>query len=145
MRPGSRQSTEVLLRFDRPHILGAGWALLGRWDPESPLGTRPALPGALDPGRYRLAYATPEAALLRFEDVFTDEVRTLLADFNTGALTSFPGDISTEFVLLGPGALYNLTNTHFHTRDTLAETALPLPLAPGPASPLGAYHLIVRE
>jgi hypothetical protein len=70
----------------------------------------------------------------------------VLVGFDIHAVTTFAGDISDEFVLLR-GALYNVTDTRFHTRDTLAETALPLPLAPGPvAEPsLGAYHLIVRE
>jgi hypothetical protein len=147
MRPATRASTELLLRFERPEALGAGWALLARWDPELSHATRAAYPGELDPGRYLLVHATAEAALLRFEDVLTDDVRTLLVDFTASTLTPFPGDLSTEFVLLPPGALYHLVDTHFYTRDTLDETALPLALAPGPAAapPAGAYHLIVRE
>ena len=69
----------------------------------------------------------------------------MLADLTDGTLTAFPGDLSSEFVLLAPGALYHVGATRFYTRDTLAETALPLPLAPGPASALGAYHLIVQD
>jgi hypothetical protein len=71
---------------------------------------------------------------------------SVLVDFDTRAVTAFTGDTSDEFVLLR-GGLYSVADTRFHTRDTLAETALPLPLAPGPvAEPsLGAYHLIDRE
>jgi hypothetical protein len=79
------------------------------------------------------------------EDMATGEAQTVLADLAAGTLSAFPGDLSSDYVLLPPGALYNLADTHFHTRDTLAETALPLSLAPGPASALGASHLIVRE
>jgi hypothetical protein len=145
MRPGARLGSEVLLRFERPTSFRELQARLVRWDPESRNGTRPALAGELEPGRYRLLHATPEAALLSVEDVFTDEVQTVLADLTAGTLMAFPGDLSSDFVLLPPGELYNLDDTRFYTRDTLTETALPLPLAPGPASPLGAYHLIVRE
>jgi hypothetical protein len=71
----------------------------------------------------------------------------LLADFNTGALHSFAGDITSQFVLLPPSGLYGVTSTHFHTLDTLSETALPSALAPGPTAvpSLGAYHLIVQD
>ena len=100
--------------------------------------------GSFHTGRYRLRYATPDAAFLTVEDVL-DDTRTVIADLAAGTLTEFPGDLSSEFVLLPPGALYKVTDTRFYTRDTLAETALPLPLAPGPVSPTGAYHLIVRE
>lgn len=121
--------------------------MLVRWDLESPLSTRLAIPGELDPGSYRLASVTLDAALLRVEDIFSGDVRTVLADFNTGALRSFAGDITAEFVLLPPSGLYNLESTHFHTLDTLAETALPPALAPGPvaAPPASAYHRIVRD
>ena len=45
-----------------------------------------------------------------------------------------------------PG-LYGVASTHFHTLDTLTETALPPALAPGPvAAPSnGAYHVVVQE
>lgn len=147
MRPGSRLSTEVLLRFDRPAGIGEIGSVLVRWDLESSLSTRLAVPGALDPGHYRLAYVTADAALLGMEDVFGSDVRTVLADFNTGVLRSFAGDITSQFVLLPPSGLYNLTSTHFHTLDTLAETALPPALAPGPVAPpaVSAYHVIVRD
>ena len=147
MRPGSRLSNEVLLRFDRPEGIGEVRSVLVRWDPESSLGTRLALPGELEAGRYRLVSATPDAALLRVEDVFSGDVQTVLADLTTNVLRTFPGDLTTQFVLLPPTGLYNVVNTHFHTLDTLAETALPTALAPGPvASPtLGAYHVIVRD
>jgi hypothetical protein len=145
MRPGSRVGSEVLLRFERPTSFRELEARLVRWDPESPSGTRPALAGELVPGRYRLLHATPEAALMTVEDVVTDEVQTVLVDLGGGSLTTYAEDLSRDFVLLGPGALYNVTDTHFYTRDGLAETALPLPLAPGPASAASAYHLIVRD
>jgi hypothetical protein len=143
MRPGSRLSTEVLLRFDRPAGIGEIGSVLVRWDPESSLSTRLALPGPLDPGLYRLAYATADAALLRMEDSFGGNVRTILTDFATGGVRSFAGDLTSQYVLLPPSGLYNLGSTHFHTLDTLAETALPPALAPGPT--VGAYHLIVRD
>jgi hypothetical protein len=146
MRPSSRLSTEVLLRFDRPKGPRDTRGVLVRWDPESSLSTRPAIPGELDPGRYRLAYATTEAALLRMED-FDGDVQTMLADLNTSVVRSFPGDITSQFVLLPPSGLYSVSSTHFHTLDTLAETVLPIALAPGPpAGPGdGAYHVIVRD
>jgi hypothetical protein len=134
----------VLLRLERPTSFREVQAQLVRWDPESPGGTSRALAAELAPGRYRLRYATPDAAFLTVEDSF-DETQTVIVDLAAGTLTEFPGDLSAEFVLLSPGALYNVTDTRFYTRDTLAETALPLPLAPGPASSPGAYHLIVRE
>jgi hypothetical protein len=143
MRPSSRLSTEVLLRLDRPVGIGEIGSLLVRWDPESSLSTRLALPGALDPGPYRLAHVTADAALLRMEDSFGGNVRTLLADFTESTLHSFTGDLTSQYVLLPPSGLYNLSSTHFHTLDTLAETALPPALAPGPT--LGAYHVIVRD
>jgi hypothetical protein len=143
MRPGSRLSTEVLLRFDRPAGIGEIGSVLVRWDPESSLSTRLALPGPLDPGLYRLAYATADAALLRMEDSFGGNVRTILTDFATSGVRSFAGDLTSQYVLLPPSGLYNLGSTHFHTLDTLAETALPPALAPGPT--VGAYHLIVRD
>jgi hypothetical protein len=147
MRPGSRLSDEVLLRLERPAGIGDVRPVLVRWDPQSSLGTRQAFPGELESGRYRLAAATPSAALLRLEDLNSAEMWTVLADLDTGALHSFPGDITTEFVLLPPAGLYNVTDTHFHTLDTLAETALPAALAPGPvaAPSAGAYHVIVRD
>lgn len=147
MRPASRLSTEVLLRFDRPQGIGEIAAVLVRWDPEASLGTRLAVPGPLDPGRYRLAYVTSEAALLRVEDRFGDDVRTVLADLDTGNLRSFAGDITSQYVLLPPTGLYGLATTHFHTLDTLAETVLPPALAPGPvaAPSASAYHVIVQE
>jgi hypothetical protein len=145
MRPGASAGSEVLLRFERPTSFRELQAQLVRWDPEWPAGTRRALPSELAPGRYRLLHATPEAALMTVEDMATGEAQTVLADLAAGTLSAFPGDLSSDYVLLPPGALYNLADTHFHTRDTLAETALPLSLAPGPASALGAYHLIVRE
>jgi hypothetical protein len=141
MRPGS----EVLLRFERPTSFRELPGVLVRWDPTSPAETRRALPDELASGRYRLLQATPEAAWLSVEDVFTDEPQTVLADLTDGTLTAFPGDLSSDFVLLAPGTLYHVGATRFYTRDTLAETALPLPLAPGPASALGAYHLIVQD
>ncbi|HEX6210510.1 MAG TPA: hypothetical protein VF136_07020, partial [Methylomirabilota bacterium] len=140
MRPGSRLATEILLRLDRPVGIGEVGSVLVRWDPESSASTRLALPEALDPGLYRLANVTADAALLRMEDPFGGDVRTILADFTTGAVRSFPGDITSEYVLLPPSGLYNLTSTHFHTLDTLAETVLPPALAPGPTA--GAYHVI---
>jgi hypothetical protein len=145
MRPGASAGSEVLLRFERPTSFRELQAQLVRWDSESSSGTRRALTGELAPGRYRLLHATPEAALLTAEDVFTNEVQTVLVDLRVGTLATFPGDLSPDFVLLAPGALYNVTDTHFYTPDTLAETALPLALAPGPSSALGAYHLIVRD
>jgi hypothetical protein len=147
MRPGSRLSNEVLLRFERPSGIADVRSVLVRWDPQSTLGTRAALPGELEPARYRLAAATPSAALLRLEDLGNAEVRTVLADLETGTLRAFPGDLTTQFVLLPPTELYNVTDTHFHTLDTLVETALPAPLAPGPVAPplAGAYHMVVRE
>jgi len=147
MRPGSRLSTEFLLRFDRPLGIGQFGALLVRWDPEASLGTRRAVPEVLAPGRYRLAATTADAALLRVEDHFSDDVQTLLAEFETGAVRSFPSDITSEYVLLPPVGLYGLESTHFHTLDTLSETALPPALAPGPVTPpaSGAYHVIVRD
>jgi hypothetical protein len=146
MRPGSALTTEVLLRFDRPRGSRDTRAVLVRWDPQSPLGTRLAIPGELDSGRYRLAAATPDAVLLRLED-FDGEVRTLLADLATSTLHSFAGDITAQFALLPPSGLYGVASTHFHTLDTLAETALPPALAPGPvAAPSnGAYHVVVQE
>ena len=147
MRPGSRLSTEVLLRFDRPKGIGEIGAVLVRWDPESSLGTRLAVPGPLDPGRYRLAYVTSDAALLRVEDPFGGDVRTLLAELDTASLRSFAGDITSQYVLLPPAGLYGLVTTRFHTLDTLAETALPPALAPGPVAipAASAYHVIVRD
>jgi hypothetical protein len=145
MRPASRLSTEVLLRFDRPQGIGEVGSVLVRWDPEAPLGTRLAVPGPLDPGRYRLAHATSSAALLRVVDRFGDPVQTVLADLDTGALRSFDGDLTSEYVLLPPSGLYGLSSTHYHTLDTLAETALPPALAPGPVPPSGAYHVIGRD
>jgi hypothetical protein len=147
MRPGSRLSTELLLRFERPAGMADVRSVLVRWDPESTLGTRAAIPGELEPARYRLAAATPSAALLRLEDLGNAEERTVLADLDTGRLHAFPGDITDQFVLLPPTELYNVASTHFHTLDTLTETALPGPLAPGPlaAPSAGAYHLIVRD
>ena len=146
MRPGSALTTEVLLRFDRPRGSRDTRAVLARWDPQSPLGTRLAIPGELDPGRYRLAAATPDAALLRVED-FDGEVRTLLADLDTNTLHTFAGDITAQFALLPPSGLYGVASTHFHTLDTLTETALPPALAPGPvaAPSSGAYHVVVQE
>jgi hypothetical protein len=147
MRPGTRLSNDLLLRFDRPEGIGEVRSVLVRWDPESPLGTRLALPGELDPGRFRLAAATQDAALLRVEDLFSGDVQTVLADLDAGTVRWFPGDLMTQFALLPPVGLYNVEDTHFHTLDTLVETALPTALAPGPvaAPALGAYHLIVRE
>jgi hypothetical protein len=145
MRPGGPAGSQVLVRLEQPTTFREIQAALVRWDPESPAGTRRALTGALEPGGYRLLHATPQAAMLTVEDTLGGEVRTVVADLAAGTLTSFPGDLSSRFVLLPPGALFNLDDTRFYTRDTLAETALPLPLAPGPASPAGAYHLIVRE
>jgi hypothetical protein len=147
MRPGSRLSNEVLLRFERPAGVADVRSVLVRWDPQSTLGTRAAFPGELEPARYRLAAVTPSAALLRAEDLGTAEERTLLADLDTGTLRAFPGDITDQFVLLPPTGLYNVATTHFHTLDTLTETALPAALAPGPvaAPPAGAYHVIVRD
>jgi hypothetical protein len=147
MRPGSRLTTELLLRFDRPLGIGEIGSVLVRWDPESSLSTRLAVPGVLDPGRYRLATATSNAALLRAEDPFGGEVWTLLADLDEGTLRAFDGDLTTQYVLLPPAGLYGVATTHFHTLDTLAETALPPALAPGPsaAPTAGAYHVIVRD
>jgi hypothetical protein len=147
MRPGSRISNEVLLRFERPAGIADVRSVLVRWDPQSTLGTRAALPGELEPARYRLTAATLSAALLQLEDLGNAEVRTVLADLETGHLRAFPGDITDQFVLLPPTELYNVASTHFHTLDTLAETALPAALAPGPIAtpPAGAYHVIVRE
>jgi hypothetical protein len=147
MRPGSRLSNEMLLRFDRPEGLAELRSVLVRWDPASSLGTRLAIPGALDPGLYRLVYATANAALLRVEDIFGGDVRTVLTDLDTGAVRSFANDLTGQFVLLPPAELYGLASTHFHTLDTLAETALPPALAPGPSAlpPFGDYHVVVRD
>jgi hypothetical protein len=147
MRPRSGLSTEVLLRFDRPTGIGEFGSVLVRWDLESSLNTRLAVRGALDPGLYRLVSVTPDAALLRVTDVFGDDVRTVLTDFTTGEVRSYPGDITSQYVLLPPSGLYNVTTTHFHTLDTLAETALPPVLAPGPAATpsVSVYHVIVRD
>jgi hypothetical protein len=146
IRPASPSATELVLRFDRPEGIGEVRSVLVRWDPASTSATRVAGPDELESGRYQLKNASADAALLVMEDVFTGDSQTVLVDFDTRAVTAFTGDISDEFVLLR-GGLYSVTDTRFHTRDTLAETALPLPLAPGPvAEPsLGAYHLIVRE
>jgi hypothetical protein len=147
IRPGSRTSTEILLRFDRPEGTGEPGSLLVRWSPDAPSDTRLAWAGQLDPGRYQLKGATPEGALLVAGDRFGDDPRTVLVDFNANTQTSFAGDLSGQFVLLSGAALYNVGSTHVHTRDTLAETALPLALAPGPAAlpPFGDYHLIVQD
>jgi hypothetical protein len=145
MRPGPRAGSEILLRLERPVLFTGTHTVLVRWDPEAVSGARAALPGGLDPGRYRLLHATPEAAMLTVEEEIDGEQRTVLADLAAGTLIAHDGDLSSEFVLLPPGALYNVAVTRFYTSDTLDETALPLPLAPGPVSPLAAYHLIVRD
>jgi hypothetical protein len=146
IKPGSQTATELLLRFDRPEGIGEVRSVLVRWDPASLAGARVAGPDELEPGRYQLKDASANAALLVVEDIFSGDRQSVVVDFDTRAVAAFTGDISDEFVLLR-GGLYNVTDTRFHTRDTLAETALPLPLAPGPvAEPsLGAYHLIVRD
>jgi hypothetical protein len=146
IRPGSSSATELLLRFDRPEGIGEVRSVLVRWDPASPAAARIAGPDELEPGRYQLKDASTDAAFLVMEDLFSGELQSVIVDFDSRTVAAFAGDISDEFVLL-PGGLYNVNDTRFHTRDTLAETALPLPLAPGPASEpsLGAYHLIVRE
>jgi len=117
-----------------------------RWGVDASAGTRVVGPDELEPGRYQLKDATAEAALLTVEDVFSGDIQSVLVDFDTRTVAGYAGDISDAFVLLR-GGLYSVADTRFHTRDTLAETALPLPLAPGPmAEPsLGAYHLIVRD
>jgi hypothetical protein len=77
-------------------------------------------------------------------DRFESDPRTLVVNFNGINPAPFAGDLSTEFVLLPGAGLYNVNDTHFYTRDTLTETALPLALAPGPSAlpPFGDYHLI---
>jgi len=147
IRPGSTTSAEILLRFDRPQGIGEPGAVLVRWSPDAPFDTRLAWSGQLDPGRYQLKGATLEGALLVATDRFGDDPRTVLVDFNANTQTSFAGDLSGQFVLLTGAALYNIASTHMHTRDTLAETALPLALAPGPTAlpPFGDYHLIVQD
>lgn len=146
IKPGSQSATELLLRFDRPEGIGEVRSVLVRWDPASLAGARVAGPDELEPGRYQLKDASASTALLVVEDIFSGDRQSVVVDFDSRAVAVFTGDISDEFVLLR-GGLYSVTDTRFHTRDTLAETALPLPLAPGPvAEPsLGAYHLIVRE
>jgi hypothetical protein len=146
MRPGSRLSTELLLRFERPQGPRDTRGVLVRWEPESSLGTRLAVTGELEAGRYRLAGATADAALLRLEDADGD-IRTMLADLETSTIRSFAGDLTAQFVLLPSSGLYSVATTHFHTLDTLAETVLPPALAPGPAAGpgAGAYHVIVRD
>jgi hypothetical protein len=146
IRPGSSSATELLLRFDRPEGIGEVRSVLVRWDPASLAGARIAGPDELEPGRYQLRDASTDAAFLVMEDLFSGDRQSVIVDFDSRKVAAFAGDISDEFVLLR-GGLYNVNDTRFHTRDTLAETALPLPLAPGPASEpsLGAYHLIVRE
>jgi hypothetical protein len=99
-------------------------SVLVRWDPESSLGTRLALPGEIDQGRYHLAAATQGAARLRVEDLFSGDVQTVLADLDAGTVRWFPGDLTTQFALLPPTGLYNVEDAHFHTLDTLVETAL---------------------
>jgi hypothetical protein len=71
----------------------------------------------------------------------------MLADLHTLELRSFDGDLTSQFVLLPPTGLYSVVSTHFHTLDSLTETALPPALAPGPATapPVSAYHIIVRD
>lgn len=146
VRPGSSSATEVVLRFDRPEGIGEVRSVLVRWGVDASAGTRVVGPDELEPGRYQLKDATAEAALLTVEDVFSGDIQSVLVDFDTRTVAGYAGDISDAFVLLR-GGLYSVADTRFHTRDTLAETALPLPLAPGPmAEPsLGAYHLIVRD
>ena len=146
IKPGSQSATELLLRFDRPEGIGEVTSVLVRWDPASLASARVAGPDELEPGRYQLKDASADAALLVVEDLFSGDRQSVVVDFDTRTVATVTGDISDEFVLLR-GSLYNVNDTRFHTRDTLAETALPLPLAPGPvAEPsLGAYHLIVRE
>ena len=128
-------------------LAGEPGSVLVRWSPDAPFDTRLAWSGQLDPGRYQLKGATPEGALLVATDRFGDDPRTVLVDFNANTQTSFAGDLSGQFVLLTGAALYNIASTHLHTRDTLAETALPLALAPGPSAlpPFGDYHLIVQD
>jgi len=147
MRPGTRTSNEVLLRFERPRPATDPGAVLVRWSPESPSDTRRASGGDLEPGRYQLKGATPDGAMLIATDRFGSDPRTLVVNFNGATPEPFAGDLSTEFVLLPGAALYNVNDTHFYTRDTLAETALPLALAPGPSAlpPLADYHLIVPD
>jgi hypothetical protein len=91
MRPAPRTSTEVLLRFDRPEGVGEVRSILARWNPETPSATHLAVDGELDPGRHRLKSATTEAALLVVEDLFSGDLRTVLADFGTNTLRSFDG------------------------------------------------------
>jgi hypothetical protein len=144
MRPGTRTSSEVLLRFERPRPGADPGAVLVRWSPESPGDTRRAGGGELEPGRYQLKGATPDGAMLIATDRFESDPRTLVVNFNGINPAPFAGDLSTEFVLLPGAGLYNVNDTHFYTRDTLTETALPLALAPGPSAlpPFGDYHLI---
>jgi hypothetical protein len=147
MRPGTRTSSEVLLRFERPRPGAEPGAVLVRWSPESPSDTRRAVEGELEPGRYQLKGATPDSAMLIATDRFGSDPRTLVVNFNGTTPSPFAGDLSTEFVLLPGAGLYNINDTHFYTSDTLVETALPLALAPGPSAlpPFGDYHLIVPD
>jgi hypothetical protein len=146
MRPAATDTSEILLRFARP--VGARpeegeEALLVRWSPGSPAQSRLAYPDELAPALYALRSATPEAALLRADDG-SGNVASLLVEFEPARARTYPQrDLAEDFVLLAPELLYNVDDTRFYTL-ALEQTALPLPLADGPASPpsTSAFHVL---
>ena len=146
MRPADTPTPQILLRFGMSDGLSAGEkARLVQWSPVDPTQTRLAFPEIQEAAVWSLQGATPRAAVLRKVDFYTEEATSLVVDFQTAKGQAYAEDVTRSYVLLAPEFLYNVEDTRFHTLDTLAPTALPLPLAPAPAvpAPLAAYHLIV--
>jgi len=150
IRPTTEGSPELLLLFRQrvlfPAVRDLG-ALLVRWSPDSPSKTSLAIPERLPAsGFYIFSSATPQVALIDFEDLELHAVSALVADFGSGTIQLFRNRfLSREYLLLEPRFLYNFNDTRFHTLDpSLQATALPRRLAQAPAipPPTAAYHLI---
>ncbi|OGK81171.1 MAG: hypothetical protein A2050_05935 [Candidatus Rokubacteria bacterium GWA2_73_35] len=146
MRPADTPTPQILLRFGMSDGISAGEkARLVQWSPQDPTQTRQAFPWIEEAAVWSLQGATPRAAVLRKADFYEGNASSLVVDFQTQESQAYAEDVTRSYVLLAPEFLYNVEDTRFHTLDTLAPTALPLPLAPAPAvpAPLAVYHLIV--
>lgn len=146
LRLGAGDTTEVATLFTRPAgPAGGETGVLMLWSPEVPARSRRAASADLPPRYYSLRDATPEAALLTALDPASFDAVTLLVDLDADTVRDLAADdLSAEYLLMGPGLLYSVTDTRFHSIDDLQPSALPLPLAAGaPVTPFdGAYHLL---
>lgn len=151
MRPTTEGSPELILLFQQTALQGEITKdlqpIIVRWSPEAESRTQRAIAASLPASGFHLfKFATPQSALVEFEDLDLGALTAALMDFSAGTIQFFPGKFLTrDYVLLDPKFLYNLNDTRFHTLDpSLQASVLPRQLADAPVirPPSAAYHLI---